>query len=77
MRGGSARKGYPFQASVGILLIEVYKRVGKSVIWVCERAQRANRSFYGFIKSRKRSIFVIDSYLKDSAFTAVKRDAKF
>ena len=33
--------------------------------------------FYGFIKSRKRSIFAIDSYLKDSAFTAVKRDAKF
>ena len=33
--------------------------------------------FYGFIKSRKRSIFVIDSCLKDSAFTAVKRDAKF
>ena len=32
---------------------------------------------YGFIKSRKRSIFVIDSYLKDSAFTAVKRGAKF
>jgi len=30
--------------------------------------------FYGFIKSRKRSIFVIDSYLKDSA---VKRDANF
>ena len=26
---------------------------------------------------RKRSIFVIDSYLNDSAFTAVKRDAKF
>ena len=33
--------------------------------------------FYVFLKSRKRSIFVIDSYLKDSAFTAVKRDAKF
>ena len=33
--------------------------------------------FYGFIKSRKRSIFVIDSYLKDSAFTAVIKDAKF
>ena len=58
-------------------LTEVYERVGKSVIWVCERAQRANRSFYGFIKSRKRSIFVIDSYLNDSVFTAVKRDAKF
>ena len=33
--------------------------------------------FYGFINSKKRSIFVIDSYLKDSAFTVVKRDAKF
>ena len=34
--------------------------------------------FYGFKKSRKRSIFVInDSYLKDSAFIAVNRDAKF
>ena len=28
--------------------------------------------FYGFIKSKKRSIFVTDSYLKDSAFTAVE-----
>ena len=28
-------------------------------------------------KTRKRSLFVIDSYLKDSAFTAVKRDARF
>ena len=27
--------------------------------------------FYGFKKARKRSIFMIDSYLKDSAFTAV------
>ena len=29
---------------VRILLVEAaYERVGKSVIWVCERAQRANR----------------------------------
>ena len=61
---------------VGILLVEVHERVGKSVIWVCERAQRANR-FYGCIKSRKRSIFVINSYLNDSAYTADKRVAKF
>ena len=33
--------------------------------------------FSGCIKSRKCPIFVIDSYLKDSAFTAVKRGAKF
>ena len=32
----------------------------------------------GFFKeSRKYSTFEIDSYLKDTAFTAVKRDAKF
>ena len=24
----------------GILLVEVYKRVGKSIIWVCERTQK-------------------------------------
>ena len=45
---------------VGISLVEVYERVGKSVIWVCDRAQ--TDEFYGFIKSRKRCIFVIDSY---------------
>ena len=28
---------------VGILIVEVYKRVGKSVIWVCERPQRAEQ----------------------------------
>ena len=43
IRGGSARKGYLFQASgiyerVGILLVEVYERAGESVIWVCGRA---------------------------------------
>ena len=33
--------------------------------------------FYGFIKSRKRSIFVIANHINDGTFTAVKRDAKF
>ena len=28
---------------VGISLFDVYKKVRKSVIWACERAQRANR----------------------------------
>ena len=28
---------------VGISLVEVYKRVGKSVIWVCERAQKGQQ----------------------------------
>ena len=28
---------------LGILLVEVFKRAGKSVIWVCEMAQRAEQ----------------------------------
>ena len=48
--GGTPYDGlYEVYERVGISLVEVYKRVGTSVI-------------YGFIKSRKRSIFVIDSY---------------
>ena len=44
IRGGSALKGFLFQASgiyerEGISLVEVHGRVGKSVIWVCEGAQ--------------------------------------
>ena len=70
-RGGSARRDTFFRLQVyervGISPVEVYKRVGKCVI-------RLKDEFYGFIKSRKRSIFVFDSYLNDSAFTAVKRD---
>ena len=31
--------GFRYYERVGISLVEVYKRVGKSVIWVCERAQ--------------------------------------
>ena len=46
------------------------------MIWVFERDKGLTDEFYGFIKSKKRSIFVIDFYLKDSAFTAVKRDTK-
>ena len=32
--------------------------------------------FYGFIKLRKRSIFVIESYLNENVFTAVKKRCK-
>ena len=49
------------------------KGVGKSVTCVSETG--LTEELYGFIKSRTRSIFVIDSYLKDSEFTAVKREA--
>ena len=62
---------------VGISLVGPYDRVGKSVIWVCERDKGLTDEFYSFIKSKKRSIFAIDFYLKDSAFTTVQRDKKF
>ena len=62
---------------VGILLVE-YERVRKSLIWVVKGPIGLTDEFYGSImKSRKRSIFVTDSYLNDSAFTAVKKDEKF
>ena len=68
---GSTRKGYLFHASyerVEISPVEVFKREGPEGL---------TDEFYGFIKSRKSYIFVIDSYLKDKTFTAVKRDATF
>ena len=43
-REGPPERGIFFRLqvyeSVWISLVEVYKRVGKSVIWVCERAQK-------------------------------------
>ena len=61
---------------VGILLVEAYERVGKSAIWSVKGLKGLTDELCGFKKSRK-PFFVIDSYLNDSAFTAVKRDAKF
>ena len=49
------------------------KGVGRSVTCVSETG--LTDELYGFTKSRTPSIFVIDSYLKDSEFTAVKREA--
>ena len=43
MMGGSTGKGYLFHASyerVEISPVEGFKRVQKSVIWVCEKAQK-------------------------------------
>ena len=76
-------KGLPFlgcrytDETVGILLVQVYERVGKSVMGSVKGPKGLIHGFYGCIKSRKSSIIVINSYLNDSAFTAVKRVAKF
>ena len=64
---------------VGILLVEVYARVGKSaeVIMSVKGPKGLTGEFYGFIKSRKRSFFVIDSYLNDSAFQSINQSINF
>ena len=69
---GEGCKGYLFKAS----------RIGKDrdfTRWIIRKGREICHLGlpYGFIKLRKRSIFVIDSYLNGSAFTALKRDAKF
>ena len=51
-------------ARVGILIVEVYERVGKSLIWVCGKGPKGRTDeFYGFIESGKRSVFVTDPFL--------------
>ena len=65
VRGGSARKGYLFQAS-GLWKGRKIRHLG---LWKYPKG--LIDEFYGFIHSKKPSIFVIDSYLKDSVFKPV------
>ena len=63
---------------VEISLVKEYERAWKSVILVGKRAQNSYQMHFMAVKnSRKHSGFVTYSYLKDSEYTAVKRDAKF
>ena len=74
---GSALMGYLIRLRVyervGVSLVEVCEWVGKSVISVVKRLKRAAH----VKKTRKRSVFVVYSYFKDSEFTsAIKMDGK-
>ena len=62
---------------IGISLVEVYERVGNLSFQYVKMLKGLTNAFHGCENSRKRSAFVIYSHLKDSAFTAVNRDAKF
>ena len=65
------------ESCLGITLVEVYDRVEESVISVFKRVQNGQQMHIMAVKEpRKLSGFVIYSYLKENAFTAVKRDAK-
>ena len=61
---------------VRISLVEVYESgVGTSVTLVCKKAQKVlHMHFYGYKKVDKTFWFQVYSYLKESAFTAGKRD---
>ena len=43
---------------VGILLVEVYERGGNMLFWSVKGPQGLTDEFFGFVKSRKRSIVV-------------------
>ena len=62
---------------LGISLFEVYESREICYLGLWKGPKGRTDDFYGFIKSGKRSIIVLDSYLNDNAFTAVKKDAKF
>ena len=66
-RGGGGGTSYdglyvevPLQVNgmVGILLVEVYRRLRKSVIWVCERAQKGYQMNFIGLLSREKVLFL-------------------
>ena len=71
-------KGVPSPGfRVEISLVKGYERAWKSVILVGKRAQNSYQMHFMAVQNlRKHSGLVTYSYLKDSSFTAVKRDAK-
>ena len=65
----------------GIFIVEVYKRVWKSVLSLCKKALRANgwqKRHDNFLIHRAGFLVkVIYSYTNDGAFTGAKRDETF
>ena len=62
---------------IGISLVEVYKRVGKFVICgLLKGLKGVTDEFYWFIKPRKRSTFITNPYLKDSAIYSSQKGCK-
>ena len=55
-------KGVPFSGLRYMKGYEVYERVGKSAIWVCERAQRAKKWILFFYKFEK-TFYLCDWFL--------------
>ena len=72
--------GFRFMKRWGILLVEVYERVGNLSFRSVKRPKRADRCLLWLSLSRENVlVFWLNdlSYFKDGTFTAVKRDANF
>ena len=41
-----------------VVAVKVYKRVGKSVVWVCKRVQRGKQINVMVLKSRENFLFL-------------------
>ena len=62
---------------VEISPVEDYKRVGKTVISVCQKAQKGQQMHFKAVKVRETFRFCDLFKLKKSTFIAVTRDTKF
>ena len=63
---------------VEISLVEDYKRVGKTVISVCQKAQKGQQMHFMAVKVRETFRFCdLFKLKKKSTFIAVTRDTKF
>ena len=60
-----------------ISLVEVYEGVGKTVISVCQKAQKVKQMHFMAVKIRETFWFCDLFKLKKSTFIAVTRDTKF
>ena len=69
--------GFRYMKGKGCYSLKYIKWSGICHLGLWKGPKGITDEFYGFLKSRKRCTLVIDSYLKDNAITAVKRDAMF
>ena len=74
---GSAFFSLQVHERVEISLDEVYERVGKTVISVCQKAQKGQQMHFMAVKIRETFRFSDLFKLKKRTFIAVTRDTKF
>ena len=74
---GSAFFSLQVHESVEISLVEVFERVGKTVISVCQKVQKGKQMHFIAVKIRATFWFCDLFKLKKSTFIVVTSDTKF